>query len=140
MSSIYCLLFVLVITLVFSHFIDIPNMKEGFDSLPGINMAAEEPVDLLLQPAAAPGTSPSSNSPSSNSPSSNSPSSNSPSPSTDTNVPPGYGIPVKASPKESFQTRTRENTKHTIRQKPSNNGIIDHIFTDKKSDFSLKQF
>ena len=130
MSSIYCLLFVLVITLVFSHFIDIPNMKEGFDSLPGINMAAEEPVDLLLQPAAAPGTSPSSNSPSSNSPS----------PSTDTNVPPGYGIPVKASPKESFQTRTRENTKHTIRQKPSNNGIIDHIFTDKKSDFSLKQF
>ena len=130
MSSIYCLLFVLVITLVFSHFIDIPNMKEGFDSLPGINMATEEPVDILLQPAAAPGTSPSSNSPSSNSPS----------PSTDTNVPPGYGIPVKASPKESFQTRTRENTKHTIRQKPSNNGIIDHIFTDKKSDFSLKQF
>jgi hypothetical protein len=133
MSSIYCLLFVLVITLVFSHFIDIPNMKEGFDSLPGINMTAEEPVDVLLQPAAAPGTSPSSNSPSSNSPS----------PSTDTNVPPGYGIPVKASPKESFQTRTRENTKHTnhmIRQKPSNNGIIDHIFTDKKSDFSLKQF
>ena len=128
MSSIYCLLFVLVITLVFSHFIDIPNMKEGFDSLPGINMTAEEPVDVLLQPAAAPGTSPSSNSPS---------------PSTDTNVPPGYGIPVKASPKESFQTRTRENTKHTnhmIRQKPSNNGIIDHIFTDKKSDFSLKQF
>lgn len=130
MSSIYCLLFVLVITLVFSHFIDIPNMKEGFDSLPGINMATEEPVDILLQPAAAPGTSPSSNSPSSNSPS----------PSTDTNVPSGYGIPVKASPKESFQTRTRENTKHTIRQKPSNNGIIDHIFTDKKSDFSLKQF
>ena len=130
MSSIYCLLFVLVITLVFSHFIDIPNMKEGFDSLPGINMATEEPVDILLQPAAAPGTSPSSNSPSSNSPS----------PSTDTNVPPGYGIPVKASPKESFQTRTSENTKHTVRQKPSNNGIIDHIFTDKKSDFSLKQF
>ena len=130
MSSIYCLLFVLVITLVFSHFVDIPNMKEGFDSLPGINMSAEEPVDVLLQPAAAPGTSPSSNSPSSNSPS----------PSTDTNVPPGYGIPVKASPKESFQTRTRENTKHTNRQKPSNNGIIDHIFTDKKSDFSLKQF
>ena len=133
MSSIYCLLFVLVITLVFSHFIDIPNMKEGFDSLPGINMTAEEPVDVLLQQAAAPGTSPSSNSPSSNSPS----------PSTDTNVPPGYGIPVKASPKESFQTRTSENTKHTthmIRQKPSNNGIIDHIFTDKKSDFSLKQF
>ena len=134
MSSIYCLLFVLVITLAFSHFIDIPNIKEGFDSLSNIipsgnDITDESQEDILLNPASAPGGPSPQSSPQSSSPSSNN------------NLPPNYGIPVRSSTNvESFQTYNSENTKSTNKQKPINNGIIDHIFTDKKSDFSLKQF
>jgi len=139
MMAIYCLFIVLVITLVFSHFVDIPNMKEGFDLVSQINqsipnsMNDETEEDEVLTPASAPGVSPSSNS--------SSPSSNSQSPSSDTELPPNYGIPVNPSPKvESFQTRNNQTSHIGNKKKPKNDGVFKHIFSDNKSDFKLKQF
>ena len=58
MMAIYCLLIVLIVTLVFSHFVDIPHMKEGFDSLSQLNNTDETTKeDTLLKPEPAPGDS-----------------------------------------------------------------------------------
>lgn len=129
MMAIYCLFVVLVITLVFSHFVDIPNMKEGFDLMSQINESVPNSMnddieeDEVLTPASAPGVSPSSDSSS---------------PSSEKELLPNYGIPVKPSPKvESFQTRNNQTSHIENPKKPKNDGVFKHIFTDNESKFKL---
>lgn len=129
MMAIYCLFIVLVITLVFSHFVDIPNMKEGFDLVSQLNqsipnsMNDETEEDEVLTPASAPGVSPSSDSSA---------------PSSEKELLPNYGIPVKPSPKvESFRTRKHQISHIENPKKPKNDGVFKHIFTDNESKFKL---
>jgi hypothetical protein len=136
MMAIYCLFVVLLITLVFSHFVDIPNMKEGFDLVSQINQSVpnstndETEEDEILTPSSAPGLSPSSDS--------SSPSSDSSSPSSEKELLPNYGIPIKPSPKvESFRTR-KKNSHIENPKKPKNDSVCNRIFTDNESKFKLK--
>jgi len=116
--AIYCLLIVLIITLVFSHFIDIPNMKEGFDLLSQLNNSSETTQeDTLLKPEPAPGDSVSSGP--------------APAPESSENV---------SKKVESFQTRNNVPVSLPKRNKPKNEGVFNHIFTDTKSDFKLRGF
>ena len=140
--AIYCLLFVLIVSLVFSHFIDIPNMKEGFDSLSQLNNTDETTEeDTLLNPVPPPGDS-----------SSAEPPAPAPAPREELPSMPGILTPppqrVKERPSstqdnvsktvESFQTRDTEHIYLPKRNKSKSEGIFDHIFTDKKSEFKLK--
>ena len=126
MMAIYCLVFVLIVTLVFSHFVDIPNMKEGFDSLSQLNSTVETTdEDTLLKPEPAPGDS----------------SSAGPAPAPSKNNDPiNTVITDPTTRKESFQTRDTERVYLPKRNKPKSEGVFEHIFTDKKSDFKLKHF
>lgn len=127
--AIYCLVFVLIVTLVFSHFVDIPNMKEGFDSLSQLNSTDETTdEDTLLKPEPAPGDSSSTGPGPAPAPAS---SSKERLPSIQDNV---------SKKVESFQTRDTERVYLPKRNKPKSEGVFEHIFTDKKSDFKLKHF
>ena len=126
MMATYCLISVLIVTLVFSHFVDIPHMKEGFDSLSQLSNTDETTdEDTLLKPEPAPGDSSSAGPAPAPAPSKNTvPINTVINPSTTTN-------------KESFQTRDTERVYLPKRNKPKSEGVFDHIFTDKKSDFKL---
>lgn len=123
--AIYCLLFVLIICLVFSHFVDIPNMKEGFDSLSQLNNTNEtSKEDTLLKPEPAPGDS-----------SSLGPA---PAPASNEKIP---IIQESVSKKvESFQTRNNKSISLPKRNRLKNEGVFNHIFSDNKSDFKLRRF
>ena len=127
MMAIYCLIFVLIVTLVFSHFVDIPNMKEGFVSLSQLNNTDETTEeDTLLKPEPAPGDSSSAGP------------APAPASASKERLP---SIQDNVSKKvESFQTRDTEHIYLPKRNKPKSEGVFDHIFTDKKSDFKLKHF
>lgn len=123
--ALYFLLFVIVVVLLFSHFVDIPTKKEGFDLLSQINRNSSKPdsendqdIDVLLTPSSAPGMSPSS----------------------DNNLPPNYGVPTTSSPKvESFQVR-KENPETIKRftKKTDSTHVFNHIFSDQNTGFQLK--
>ena len=125
MMAIYCLLFVLIVSLLFSHFIDIPNMKEGFDSLSQLNNSDEtSKEDTLLKPEPAPGDSVSTGP--------------APAPGSDEILP---SMRDNVSKKvESFQTRNIKSISLSKRNRPKNNGVFNHIFSDNKSDFKLRRF
>jgi len=152
MMATYCLIFVLFVTLVFSHFVDIPYMREGFDSLSQLNNTNETTEeDTLLEPVSPPG---------------DSSSEPAPAPAPRERLPSMPGIltpppqrvkerPPAPAPKEklpsviqdnvsktveSFQTRATEHIYLPKRNKPKSEGVFDHIFTDKKSEFKLKHF
>jgi len=118
--ALYCLVTVILLTLAFSHFIDIPNTKEGFDDSSQMSSSSKDEEDGLLTPSSAPGTSPSGTSPSS-----------------DNTLPPNYGIPKTSSPKvESFQTRNSYNPSPS-KKTPTTN-VFNHIFSTKQDAFQLK--
>ena len=131
--AIYCLLFVLIVTLVFSHFVDIPNMKEGFDLLSQLNKSVpgalddKSEEDTLLKPEPAPGDSVSTGP--------------APAPTSDEIIPINSKIQDNISTKtESFQTRNNKLVSLPKRNKPKSEGVFNHIFSDNKSDFKLKGF
>lgn len=126
MMAIYCLLFVLIVTLVFSHFVDIPHMKEGFDSLSQLNNTDETTEeDTLLDPAPPPGDSSSAGP--------------APAPISDEKIPINSKMQKNISTKtESFQTRNNKPVSLPKRNKPKSEGVFNHIFSDNKSDFKLK--
>ena len=120
--ALYCLVTVILLTLAFSHFIDIPNMKEGFNASSQMDSSSMDEEDGLLTPSSAPGTSPSSSGTS---------------PSSDNTLPSNYGIPKMSSPKvESFQTRNL-NSLSRSKKRPTTN-IFNHIFSNKQDTFQLK--
>jgi hypothetical protein len=152
MMAIYCLLFVLIVTLVFSHFVDIPHMKEGFDSLSQMNNTDETTEeDTLLDPVPPPG---------------DSSSEPAPAPAPRERLPSMPGIltpppqrvkerPPAPAPKEKLPSVIQDNVSKTVesfqtrnnhpkflpkKNKPKSEGVFDHIFTDKKSEFKLKHF
>ena len=126
--AIYCLLFVLIVTLVFSHFVDIPHMKEGFDSLSQLNNTDETTEeDTLLDPAPPPGDSSSAGP------------APAPAPISDEKIPINSKMQKNISTKtESFQTRNNKPVSLPKRNKPKSEGVFNHIFSDNKSDFKLK--
>lgn len=147
MMAIYCLIFVLFVTLVFSHFVDIPHMKEGFDSLSQLNNTDETiEEDTLLDPVPPPGDSSSEPAPAP----APAPRERLPSmpintgitdPTTSKNkIPINTVVTDPITNKESFQTRDTEHIYLPKRNKPKSEGVFDHIFTDKKSEFNLKHF
>jgi hypothetical protein len=117
-------------------------MKEGFDSLSQLNSTDETTdEDTLLKPEPAPGDSSSAGpapAPSKNNDPINTVITD---PTTSKNNDPiNTVITDPTTNKESFQTRDTERVYLPKRNKPKSEGVFEHIFTDKKSDFKLKHF